>query len=51
MKGLNLNIKVGIDKDGKEIVKQYTQLGFDQKLAILEADNLSADQRLERIKN
>lgn len=44
-------MKVGIDKDGKEIVKQYSQFGFDQKLAILEADNLSADQRLEKIKS
>ena len=42
-------MKFNIEKDGKEIVKEYSD-GYDAKLTILESDNNLFDQRLEKLK-
>lgn len=49
MRNSNVDIKVNIEKDGKEIVKEYSD-GYDAKLTMLENDNNLFDQRLERLK-
>lgn len=42
-------MKVNIQKDGKQIVKEYSD-GYDAKLTMLENDNALFEQRLEKLK-
>lgn len=49
IKNGNTDIKFNIEKDGKEIVKEYSD-GYDAKLTILENDNVLYDQKLEKLK-
>lgn len=50
IKSGNTNMKFNIDKDGKEIVREYSE-GYDAKLTILENDCALLDKKLERLKN
>ena len=42
-------MKLHIDKDGKEIVKQYSD-GYDFKLTSLENDKVIMDQKYQKLK-
>ena len=50
IKNGNVGIKYNIEKDGKEIVKDYSE-GYDAKLTILENDTSLFNQKLEKLKN
>ena len=50
IKNGNVGIKYNIEKDGKEIVKDYSD-GYDNKLTVLENDTSLFNQKLEKLKN
>ena len=50
IKNRNVGIKYNIEKDGKEIVKDYSD-GYDNKLTVLENDTSLFNQKLEKLKN